>query len=290
MKSRGFFLILLFYIFCSCSNLQFRQGLFSPENQLFLEGKFSFVEEKQRYTIQERGWGKLVERSSQLLAFPFTLFQSGNTLESQYEKRIFFNILEKEKKLPIQQLLQSEDNEVRSLALEMTEEVKILLEHLKDEDDFVRMQALERLRGYPSTEVVAEIERVVREDPEEFVRLEGIRSLSFLKFPESLNTLAFCLQDSQDHIRRGAALALAGYSAKQVVSLLLPLLNDPIHFVREAAYTSLQQVLQKESLILEDSFFNYDTEAPASQREEVILRLQEWWSHSKKTQILQTQE
>lgn len=274
------FLFILIGILSGCSSLQMKQNLFSPDNHLFLEGRFSLVEEKQSYVIQESGWGKILERASQILTFPMAMFQIGNSLEEQYEASVL-KIMQAKKRdpeIPVQHLLKSEDSEVRGLALELTAKENVLLKYLKDSNDFVRMQALEKLREFHSTEVAVAVEAVVREDPEEFVRIEGIRTLGELHFPESLNTLAFCLKDTREHIRKEAISALRHYAPKQAVPLLFLVLNDPIFFVRETANTVFEEVL---NVWPHEKYPPYDPSAlPEERIQQVQARLQ-WWGTRK---------
>ncbi|MEK7485811.1 MAG: HEAT repeat domain-containing protein [Planctomycetota bacterium] len=268
-------------ILAGCSSLQMKQNLFSPENQLFVDGKFSLIEEKQTFAIQESGWGKMFEHLLQAITFPIAMIQSGNSLEAKYDESLLkmAQSQKKDPEIPVKQLLKSPEGEVRSLGIELTSKVNILLKYLQDPDSFVRIQALEKLRETRATEVVIAIEQLVREDPEEFVQIEGIRSLGELHFPESLNILAGCLRSPKDHIRREAVWALRFYSPKQSIPLLLTMFQDPIFFIRDLTKKVLEEILKKH--YPSDPWPEYEPSAIKDQREQQLLLFKNYWEAQK---------
>ena len=96
--------------------------------------------------------------------------------------------------------------------------------------------------GTASTPAMRRLLHVAVSDVDNDVRRAAVEALGFLLFrsPEQTPQMVSLLSESYNpHVRYGAAMALgvacAGTGMKEALSLLEPLTNDPVNFVRQGA-------------------------------------------------------
>lgn len=106
---------------------------------------------------------------------------------------------------------------------------------------------LQRIRGRrPFTSQEMELLRKFSRDPDEFIRCRALSALSDARDPkqrqEAIQIALERLKDSEWVVRNYALRVLAKQGAKEHVSAILPLLNDPQPEVREEVKKTLKKL------------------------------------------------
>jgi HEAT repeat protein len=109
------------------------------------------------------------------------------------------------------------------------------------------IEPLQRLRGSrPFTPQEMDLIRKFARDSNEFIRCRALAALSDVRDPqqrqEAIKIALERLKDPKWVVRNFALRVLAKQSAKECVSQILPLLNDPQPETREEAKKTLQQL------------------------------------------------
>ncbi|XP_064639152.1 26S proteasome non-ATPase regulatory subunit 1-like [Lineus longissimus] len=135
------------------------------------------------------------------------------------------------------------------------EEADTLIESLsRDKDPILRRSGMYTLAmaycGTGKNEAIRKLLHVAVSDVNDDVRRAAVTSLGFLLFrtPEQCPSVVSLLSESYNpHVRYGAAMALgiacAGTGLKEALSLLEPMTNDPVNYVRQAALIASALIL-----------------------------------------------
>jgi len=136
-----------------------------------------------------------------------------------------------------------------------TDEAEPLIQELeKDKNALLRRCGMYCLGlaycGTAATQPMKRLLHVAVSDVDNDVRRAAVEALGFLMFrcPDQVPSMVSLLAESYNpHVRSGAALALgiscAGTGHKEALSLLEPLTNDPVNFVRQSALLAAAMVL-----------------------------------------------
>lgn len=139
------------------------------------------------------------------------------------------------------------------------EESDALIETLsRDKDPILRWSAMYTVAmAYCGTGNNGAIKRLLHtavSDVNDDVRRAAVTSLGFLLFriPEQCPSVVSLLSESYNpHVRYGAAMALgiacAGTGLKDAISLLEPMTNDPVNYVRQGALIASALVLAQQN-------------------------------------------
>ncbi|XP_069105242.1 26S proteasome non-ATPase regulatory subunit 1-like [Argopecten irradians] len=135
------------------------------------------------------------------------------------------------------------------------EEADTLIESLcRDKDPILRWSGMFTIAmaycGSANNQAIRRLLHVAVSDVNDDVRRVAVTSLGFLLFrtPEQCPSVVSLLSESYNpHVRFGAAMALgiacAGTGLKEAVSLLEPMTNDPVNYVRQGALIALALVI-----------------------------------------------
>ena len=130
----------------------------------------------------------------------------------------------------------------------------LIQELLKDKNAIMRRCGMYTMAmaycGTASTSAMRRLLHVAVSDVDNDVRRAAVEALGFLLFrsPEQVPSMVSLLSESYNpHVRYGAAMALgiscSGTGHKEALSLLEPLTNDPVNFVRQGALLASALVL-----------------------------------------------
>ncbi|PVD18462.1 hypothetical protein C0Q70_21011 [Pomacea canaliculata] len=135
------------------------------------------------------------------------------------------------------------------------EEADALIESLsRDKDPILRWAGMYTLAmaycGSGNNQAIRKLLHVAVSDVNDDVRRVAVTSLGFLLFrtPEQCPSVVSLLSESYNpHVRIGAAMALgiacAGTGLKEAISLLEPMTNDPVNYVRQGALIASALIL-----------------------------------------------
>lgn len=111
--------------------------------------------------------------------------------------------------------------------------------------------------GSGNNKAISKLLHVAVSDVNDDVRRAAVVGIGFILFrsPEQCPNVVSLLSESYNpHVRCGAAMAIgiccAGSGSKEAVSLLEPMLNDPVNFVRQGALVASALVLIQQTEIL----------------------------------------
>ncbi|XP_048744052.2 26S proteasome non-ATPase regulatory subunit 1-like [Ostrea edulis] len=139
------------------------------------------------------------------------------------------------------------------------EEADALIESLcMDKDPILRWSGMFTIAmaycGSGSNQAIRKLLHVAVSDVNDDVRRVAVTSLGFLLFrtPEQCPQVVSLLSESYNpHVRFGAAMALgiacAGTGLKEAISLLEPMTNDPVNYVRQGALIASALVLVQQN-------------------------------------------
>ncbi|KAG8201986.1 hypothetical protein JTE90_027458 [Oedothorax gibbosus] len=135
------------------------------------------------------------------------------------------------------------------------EEADTLIESLcRDKDPLLRRSGMHTVAmaycGTGNNKAIRKLLHVAVSDVNDDVRRAAVEALGFILFrtPEQCPSVVSLLSESYNpHVRYGAALALgiscAGTGNKEAISLLEPMTNDPVNYVRQGALISSALIL-----------------------------------------------
>ncbi|XP_035217424.1 26S proteasome non-ATPase regulatory subunit 1-like [Stegodyphus dumicola] len=135
------------------------------------------------------------------------------------------------------------------------EEADALIESLcRDKDPLLRRSGMHTVAmaycGTGNNKAIRKLLHVAVSDVNDDVRRAAVEALGFILFrtPEQCPSVVSLLSESYNpHVRYGAALALgiscAGTGNKEAISLLEPMTNDPVNYVRQGALISSALIL-----------------------------------------------
>lgn len=139
------------------------------------------------------------------------------------------------------------------------EEADALIESLsRDKDPILRWSGMYTVGlaycGTANNQAIRKLLHIAVSDVNDDVRRVAVTSLGFLLFrtPEQCPSVVSLLSESYNpHVRFGAAMALgiacAGTGLKEAISLLEPMTNDPINYVRQGALIASALVLSQQN-------------------------------------------
>ena len=139
--------------------------------------------------------------------------------------------------------------------------VSALIEALNDKDPALRQQAAHSLGHHRGTEVVAELNKVIKnKEPNPTIRQAVFVSLGKIGDPAALSNIGSCLASEEEtSVRIACAAALSGIVSTEAESLTLDNLPDEDQTVQRALITSLGNYTSKRSLaILSESLNSKD--------------------------------
>jgi 26S proteasome regulatory subunit N2 len=135
------------------------------------------------------------------------------------------------------------------------EEADVLIDSLiNDKDALLRRSGMHTIAmaycGSGNNKAIRKLLHVAVSDVNDDVRRAAVEAIGFILFrnPEQCPSLVSLLSESYNpHVRCGAAMALgiscAGSGNKEALSLLEPMTNDPVNYVRQGALISSALVL-----------------------------------------------
>lgn len=139
------------------------------------------------------------------------------------------------------------------------ESADVIIEQLsRDRDPIIRYGGMFAMAmaycGTADNNTIRKLLHVAVSDVNDDVRRAAVMSIGFVNFrnPENVPKLVALLAESfNPHVRYGACLAVgiacAGTGLKEAIDLLLPMLDDPIDYVRQGALIAMAFVLQQVS-------------------------------------------
>ncbi|XP_033761218.1 26S proteasome non-ATPase regulatory subunit 1-like [Pecten maximus] len=151
------------------------------------------------------------------------------------------------------------------------EEADTLIESLcRDKDPILRWSGMFTIAmaycGSANNQAIRRLLHVAVSDVNDDVRRVAVTSLGFLLFrtPEQCPSVVSLLSESYNpHVRFGAAMALgiacAGTGLKEAVSLLEPMINDPVNYVRQGALIALALVIIQQNEVTCPKVNNFRT-------------------------------
>lgn len=135
------------------------------------------------------------------------------------------------------------------------EEADTLIESLyRDKDPLLRRSGMHTIAmaycGTGNNQAIRKLLHVAVSDVNDDVRRAAVEAIGFLLFrtPEQCPSVVSLLSESYNpHVRYGAAMALgiccAGSGNKEAISLLEPMTNDPVNYVRQGALIASALIL-----------------------------------------------
>ncbi|XP_078736273.1 26S proteasome non-ATPase regulatory subunit 1 [Lampetra fluviatilis] len=139
------------------------------------------------------------------------------------------------------------------------EEADALIESLcRDKDPILRRSGMYTVAmaycGSGSNKAIRRLLHVAVSDVNDDVRRAAVESIGFILFrtPEQCPSVVSLLSESYNpHVRYGAALALgiccAGTGNKEAITLLEPMTNDPVNYVRQGALIASALILVQQT-------------------------------------------
>ncbi len=163
---------------------------------------------------------------------------------------------EKGKKVSLDHLIQkiilkiksTADKKIRAKIIRGLAQVKeawvpsLLLELLADPSEEIRqviLAALSSRDDLPLSSVCAKLKKQPW-----YVKTAALQLLGQKKRPETIEAIASIIDDPNVEVRRHAAICLGNIGGQEVIPLLVKLLKDDNHYVKQAAQKSLEKSSQ----------------------------------------------
>ncbi|WP_442938720.1 HEAT repeat domain-containing protein [Nostoc sp.] len=186
---------------------------------------------------------EIIKNREYLLKLTLSMLEMGD-FQQRWEITKVFTRLGNIAILPLIEILEDEDAEeelrwyaARTLGeFQHPEAIAPLVELLKtDEDEELKAIAVTALGQMGTVAITSLTELLADED----TRLKAVRSLDYIRQPETITPLLSVVQDPQAAIRTAAIEALSSFHDERVPAALLNALNDIAATVRRAAVLGL---------------------------------------------------